>query len=55
MASKRKRDELRVSDTVHRPEPGTRSFTSGPAVRDGLAVGSRQGESEDKDVAGTPN
>lgn len=43
MAPKRKRDEPQ-SDLVHRPEPGTKSFATGKAVRDALQSGSRQGE-----------
>lgn len=45
MASKRKRgDDVATADVVHRPTPGTKSFPTGKAVRDGLATGTRQGE-----------
>ncbi|CAK9785304.1 hypothetical protein CC85DRAFT_206078 [Cutaneotrichosporon oleaginosum] len=43
MAPKRKRgDEVARSDVVHRPAPGTKSFPTGRAVRDGLTTGTRQ-------------
>jgi nucleolar pre-ribosomal-associated protein 1 len=43
MAPKRKRgDEVVRNDVVHRPAPGTKSFGTGRAVRDGLATGTRQ-------------
>ncbi|BEJ10826.1 hypothetical protein CspHIS471_0102480 [Cutaneotrichosporon sp. HIS471] len=43
MAPKRKRgDEIVRNDVVHRPAPGTKSFPTGRAVRDGLETGTRQ-------------
>ncbi|ORY24442.1 ribosome 60S biogenesis N-terminal-domain-containing protein, partial [Naematelia encephala] len=40
---KRKREELpSTGDSVHKPPPGTRSFTTGKAVKQALALGNRQ-------------
>ncbi len=48
MAQKRKLGALKdveQGDSVYKPPVGTKTFTSGPAVRDGLAPGARQGKS----------
>jgi hypothetical protein len=46
MVAKRKRDEFTDhADVVSKPVAGTKSFPTGKAVQEGLAVGTRQGMS----------